>query len=393
VKLQEGYLTEESGKWLGHYSRWATNHLTGKRRRIQRAFVIGPVESISKMDAKRALRVRIVQELNLKADNRVDVAWFIDKRWQPLREGEWRDSTRDTNLWILSHIKNRFGTVLLEKVDKVELQQFLNALAKDYSGSLVKHVRYYLKSIFTEAVEQDYILKSPARSLRLPILKKAPKPYLKIEEIKKLLEVATGRDRLLLRVLFTTALRPSELFALRWKAFQSEHWRLVIRESIYRGKIRPFTKTTDADSPKSLITVHLPPAIIQDLQEWRKTSVLDRKGKWVTWDKDEDFIFPDMSGGPWWKENYQQRILNPLAKAADIPKLNFQILRRTVATHLQKFGSPQDIMTIMRHTTPDTAQENYVQFLPESAIQAMDKLADTILVEDSKAAAASSSHD
>ena len=81
----------------------------------------------------------------------------------------------------------------MKKVDPVELQLFVNRLAKTHSGSLVKRVRSSLRSILLEAVEQDYRRKSPARLLR-------------------------------------------------------------ITQSIYRGKLRPYTKTTDQDSKQSLQT-------------------------------------------------------------------------------------------------------------------------------------------
>jgi hypothetical protein len=33
MKAQEGYLTQESGKWLGHFSRWVINYKTGEKKR------------------------------------------------------------------------------------------------------------------------------------------------------------------------------------------------------------------------------------------------------------------------------------------------------------------------------------------------------------------------
>ena len=51
-----------------------------------------------------------------------------------------------------------------------------------------------------------------------------------------------------------------ELFALRWKCFDPEHSRLVILETVYKGKIRSWGKTR-----KSLAPVHLPPVLISDL--------------------------------------------------------------------------------------------------------------------------------
>ena len=64
--------------------------------------------------------------------------------------------------------------------------------------------------------------------------------------------------------------------------------------------------------------------------------------------------------------NYRNRVLNPLAEKLGIPKLNFQILRRTMATRAQKMGSVKDIQAHLRHAKADTTANEYMQALPES---------------------------
>ena len=59
--------------------------------------------------------------------------------------------------------------------------------------------------------------------------------------------------------------------------------------------------------------------------------------------------------------------------------MNFQVLRRTVATHVQGIGSAKDTQTMLRHTKRDTAQINYVQPVEDSVRSAVDKLASTLL--------------
>ena len=52
-----------------------------------------------------------------------------------------------------------------------------------------------------------------------------------------------------------------------------------------------------------------------------------------------------------------------------LEKLNFQILRRTMATQAQKMGSVKDIQAHLRHSRPDTSAHEYMQELPESLQQ------------------------
>lgn len=63
------------------------------------------------------------------------------------------------------------------------------------------------------------------------------------------------------------------------------------------------------------------------------------------------------------------RILQQIADDLEIPKLNFQILRRTIATRAQKLGSVKDIRSHLRHSRADTTANEYMQELPESVQQ------------------------
>jgi hypothetical protein len=53
-------------------------------------------------------------------------------------------------------------------------------------------------------------------------------------------------------------------------------------------------------------------------------------------------------------DNYRFQVLEPLAEALGVPKLNFQVMRRTMAMQAQKMGSVKDIHAHLRHLRPDT---------------------------------------
>jgi integrase len=71
-------------------------------------------------------------------------------------------------------------------------------------------------------------------------------------------------------------------------------------------------------------------------------------------------------GGFLLKENYSKRVLKELAERAGIPLLNFQVLRRTVATHAQHLGSLKDVQTIMRHKQAQTTANIYIQTIDKT---------------------------
>ena len=87
-------------------------------------------------------------------------------------------------------------------------------------------------------------------------------------------------------------------------------------------------------------------------------------------------MFPNADGGFILKDNYLHRVLYPLQDRKDeegkqsgipgIPRLNFQILRRTFSTLAQHHGTVKDVQRQMRHAKPDVTAEVYMQPIPAS---------------------------
>lgn len=78
-----------------------------------------------------------------------------------------------------------------------------------------------MQVIFSEAVDQDYLPKDPARKVKvLAHLRETDKTVLTWHQPRPALMELTLRDRILLELDMANALRPSELFALRWKCFE-----------------------------------------------------------------------------------------------------------------------------------------------------------------------------
>lgn len=360
---QAGWVSLRGKHWFGYLRQWILDPETNEERVKKVCVKLGLKSKMTKLEARAALRAEITERTGrssgdrVRKDSSVTFEWFVRNRYFPLRIGDWRPETaKEKMAQIEIDLVARFGEYPLDSFDRFMLQTHVNDLALRYSQDRVKHARSYLKSIFDEAIEQEFLIKDPTRKLRIPKnLRPKDKRILSWDEMWSVLAKAVRRDRLLLLLDMTEALRPSELFALRWRSFDN-HNTLAITETVYRRKIRPFGKT-----PGSLSTVHLPDGLASELRHWK----VECKNC-----SPEAFIFPNADGGCLDAGNYRYRVLKPLAEELGIEKLNFQILRRTMATHAQRMGSVKDIQAHLRHARPDTTANEYMQALPES-VQSM----------------------
>ena len=246
-------------------------------------------------------------------DGSVTFGWFVRNRFFPLKEVKWRPETAKVKkLIIQKDLIEPFDGIPLENFDRFTLQVHLNQLGRTRSKDRVLQIKAYVKDIFAEAVEQDFLIKDPARKVTVPTqLRDTDKITLTWEQLRDALARLTLRDRILLEFDMTNALRPSELFALRWKCFKYEESRMKVVETAYKGALRPWGK-----NKRSLGWVHLPKGLAEDLWLCKQESP-DASP--------EAFIFPDAKGGFMDTGNYRKRVLHKLAQELELPKRTFII--------------------------------------------------------------------
>jgi len=79
----------------------------------------------------------------------------------------------------------------------------------------------------------------------------------------------------------------------------------------------------------------------------------------------EAFIFAN--GGFMNATNYRNRVLKVVARELGLPKLTFQVIRRSVSTwSLQdRMGTLKDVQGMLRHTRAETTADVYAQIIPQ----------------------------
>ncbi len=292
----------------------------------------------------------------------------------PLKEGDWREETAKIKKYLIqADLIDVFGDYRLENFDKVILQTHLNRLAKIHSRDRVLQIRSYMRAIFAEAVDQDFIPKDPARKVRPPAnLREVDKTTLSWDQLRAALEKLGDislRDWILMKLDMSNALRPSELFPLRWRCFLEDNRVLDIQETVYKGKLRPYGKTKS-----SLTKVPIADVLANEIAEYREEC--RKQGKDTSPD---GFMFPGRFGRPMDSSNFRHRVLHKLARELELPKLTFQVIRRTIATLGKTKGHPKDIQGLMRHSRLATTMEVYMQSLQREVRTAINSIHDELM--------------
>ena len=356
---QKGWIRPKGKKWYGYYEVKQFNPETGQEEwRTAAPIALGLRSQLTKYQARDALVVEIAKRTGNTPyprleQKQVTFGWFVRNRWLPLREANWKEETaRDKKCILQRDLLDKFESIPLKHFDKFTLQVHLNDLAKTRSRDRVLQVRAYLRDIFAEAADQDFLPKDPARKVEVPKqLLDTDTTVLCWDQLRTVLAKLELKDRLLLELDMTVALRPSELFGLRWRDFNYDECLLELRETVYRGKLRTWGKTR-----KALRPVHVPKELADDLWLWQQES------KYPT---PEDFIFHNRLGGFIDPQNYRKK-MKKLGDDLGLPKLTFQVIRRTIATLGQKKGTLKDIQSVLRHSRLATTTDVYMQEIPES---------------------------
>jgi|ERR1700733_4938884 hypothetical protein len=248
---QKGWIRLRGKKWYGQFRKWVINS-TNEQKRITVTIALGLASEMTQFEAQEILEYQIVRHTGrhhqeqIPIDGTVPFGWFVRKRFFPLKEAMWRPETAKVKKGLIERdLIEEFQNIALQDFDKFKLQMHLNLLAKSASKDRVLQIRSYVRDIFAEATDQGFIDKDPTRKLRVPSqLRERDKTTLTWEQLRRVLNLLCLRDRVLLELGMTNALRPSELFALKWQSFNDRELSLKVTETVYKGSIRPWGKNS-----------------------------------------------------------------------------------------------------------------------------------------------------
>lgn len=339
-----GWVKKDGANWVGHWY----DYSSGEQR--ERTHSIGPIKELSKKQAREKLAGHIksfrpTSQMTFEAAANTYIS---------LRRSRWGKNHQQSITSIFDvQINPVLGKRCVGEISPVEIQTFLNRLAEKGSESLLKKTITHVRGVFDMLLEERLLDRNPAKSKTVfkPDTRAVDDRYLELSECKALLEAATDRDYLILRLLLTAGLRPSELFALRVNDIGTRELR--IDEVAVPGEdIRAETKTEGSAAPV--------PISEETELLLRAYAAREQLGP-------DELLFPSELGTALSHENWRTRNLALIVKRAGIEgRVDYRIIRRTVSTLTQKDGSPKDIQTLLRHADIKTTLGIYQQAMPES---------------------------
>src|SRR3954470_2129280 len=158
--------------------------------------------------------------------------WLVD-RVEANRCSDWKPNTRCTNRMYFAVIKKKLGQFPIRDFSEVEMQDYLRGWLGELAGdgkskSYIQHILIYVRAALDEAQKRRLLHFNYAKELRVPKLTKdVDEAVLSACEIAELVAHlrADGqhRDALILMLFYLCALRPGELFGLRWDDWDERH--------------------------------------------------------------------------------------------------------------------------------------------------------------------------
>jgi integrase len=260
---------------------------------------------------------------------------------------------------INTRVIPRWGNATLSSFKPIEVENWLRGLkrrnGKPASPGTKTKVRNIMSAMFSHAMRYGWAIQNPITPVRTSSQRLKDPDLLTPEEFQSLLHELDDRERAMVLLDGSTALRRGEMFGLRWENVDFEEHLVRVTHSIYRS-VEGETKTAASHKP-----VPLPAMVVDELKQWKATS---------HYCADTDYVFASiqMNGTqPLQPDMILRNHIRPALKRLGInKKVGWHTFRHGVADLLRR--NRVDLKTaqdLMRHANPRILMQHYQQTVTE----------------------------
>ncbi len=213
-----------------------------------------------------------------------------------------------------------------------------------------------LAGVFTDAVEDGFLAKSPCRDT-LP-----PRPYrekvapLTVEQVEALVTAAPTRYRALVVLGAGCGLRLGEALGLKVHRVRFLQRELDVAEQLTLVPGSP-PKLGPPKTRGSIRTVPMADVVSAALAEHLAASPAEHS----------ELVFRSRTGGPVWPNTFNGSVWRPLTVRAGLPGVRFHDLRHFTASALIRYGeSVKTVAALLGHSDETETLRTYSHLWPDS---------------------------
>ena len=366
----------KDGRWEGRYTA-GRDPVTGKP-------IYKNVLAKTQKECKEKLAQAI--EKNVKVDvvrsGKYTVAEWVRLWFETYSKPSIREQTAYYyNNYIEKHIVPGIGSIKLDKLTTLQIQQFYNKLKtsgrvqryehielkdKGLSNRFIRGVHGVLNSALEQAVKEWLITANPAEGCKLPKIEKKEMKVLLPEQIGAYLQEANKRGLLPAYYLeLTSGLRRGELLALLWTDLDVENMTISVTKQVNR--INGQLKVSQPKTSNSIRTIPIPKQAVDLL-------ILEHEKH-----PDNPYMFPSPKTGTMYDPDSFRHTHEKILAAAGIEHIRFHDLRHTFATlSLQNGVDVKTLSNTLGHYSAGFTLDTYTHATQRMKREAADTIGSVI---------------
>lgn len=390
-ELGKGIRQRKDGKYSGRFE-----DRFGKRREVYGTTLKEVKNKLALAVADNA-KLKNIVEPNMTLDQ-----WY--EKWMRVYKAPVirANSKRHYETVYTKHIKPYLGSRKLTEITKLMVTDTINQVHdKGYQWETLNKMRVLLIDMLNRAMEDDFLVKNPAKGVRLPVNRPQNEPKaLTREDQADFFECSAGTFyHNLFMVAINTGLRPGELFALTEKDINLEKNEIKVTKTLLYQKLDgDEQKEFHIDPPKTESSYRTVPINSFCKEALQKQIVLHKlicnnspyKGKLAF----PDLLFTTKFGTPLNSQIYMDAIkkivdeINLMRDPLDaMEKFSGHTFRHTFATRCFEAGiPPKTVQAYLGHASLQMTMDLYTSVLKKKKVDDMKLLEDTIGLDKAESA-------
>lgn len=295
----------------------------------------------------------------------------VAERWQHANPTKRPSTHARDDVTLRLHLLPALGDKPIGQITTADVRTLVTTWLTERKPSSVSRDYRTLAAICRFAVDQDLIVRSPCRGIKLPTGARRSVHVVDADELARLAK-AMGEYGPMAYVAAVLGLRWGEVAGLKLSALDLESRVLTVSEQITRGKGGQIV----VGLPKSDAgrrTLSMPTALANLLASHLEAKDLSPADG-------DAYVFPSTNGGPLHYANWYHRVWAPAVEAAGLDGITFHDLRRANATGLVAAGvDVKTAQTRLGHSSSRLTLDLYAQVVASRDRDAADALGEAFM--------------